>query len=46
MYKKVNVCTYAIVLRPPCFAVTAEPDYTEALILANERDLPLELEYK
>ena len=44
--KKVNICTYAIVLRPPCFAETEEPDYTETLILANERDLPLELEDK
>lgn len=46
MYKKVNICTYAIVLRPPCFAETEEPDYTETLILTNERDLPLELEDK
>ena len=46
MYKKVNICTYAIVLRPPCFVETEEPDYTETLILTNERDLPLELEDK
>lgn len=46
MYKKVNICTYAIVLRAPCFAETAEPDYTETLTLANERDLPLELKDK